>query len=108
MLRRKNYIGRQLRPSQLARDLLDPSDQLWCSTCHIAVQKARWEQHRSSRAHTLAYGKLQKMKQLSLDMWEKHRKAPLQEESSHTADVEAEFERFRAQQRERERLYCRS
>ncbi|AAZ11882.1 uncharacterized protein TEOVI_000676600 [Trypanosoma equiperdum] len=102
MLRRKGYIGRQLRPSQLAKELLDPTDQLWCTTCHMAVQKKIWQEHKQSRNHTLAAVKLKKMKRLSLDMWERHRGAPLHEESGREVDIEKEFQRFRAEQRERE------
>ncbi|KAH9579748.1 hypothetical protein LSM04_000687 [Trypanosoma melophagium] len=103
MLRQKGYIGRQLRPSQLARELL-PQDQTWCVTCHVAVLKKNWMQHRETRSHRLAAVKLRKMKQLSLDMWSKHRGAPLQEESAHEASMEVEFERFRAEQRQREKI----
>ncbi|ESL08418.1 hypothetical protein TRSC58_03879 [Trypanosoma rangeli SC58] len=101
MLRRKGYIGRQLRPSQLARELL-PADQTWCATCHLAVLKKNWPDHRALRSHRLASSKMQKMKQLSLDMWARHRAAPLQEESAHEKGIEAEFERFRNDQRKRE------
>ncbi|RNF04128.1 uncharacterized protein Tco025E_08009 [Trypanosoma conorhini] len=103
MLSRKGYIGRQLRPSQLARELL-PADQTWCATCHLALLKKNWPEHRASRSHRLASSKMQKMKQLSLDMWARHRAAPLQEESAHAEDIEAEFERFRNEQKGREQM----
>ncbi|KEG14658.1 hypothetical protein DQ04_00361200 [Trypanosoma grayi] len=103
MLSRKGYIGRQLRPSQLARELL-PADQTWCATCHVAVLKKSWMEHRGSRSHRLASRKLQRMKHLSLDMWANHRGAPLHEESAHEGSMESEFARFRAEQRQRERI----
>ncbi|EAN97834.1 hypothetical protein C3747_28g957c [Trypanosoma cruzi] len=103
MLSRKGYIGRQLRPSQLASELL-PADQTWCATCHLAVLKKNWPDHRVSRSHRLASAKMQKMKRLSLDMWARHRAAPLEEESAHEESIEAEFERFRTEQRRRERM----
>lgn len=97
----KKYIGRQLRPSQLAAELL-PHDQMWCTVCHQAVEKKRFGEHRQTPAHRLGSKKLNKMKYVSLNMWEKHRGAPLDQESAHEGTITEEFARYQADQRRRE------
>jgi hypothetical protein len=99
----KKYIGRQLRPSQLAAELLPP-DQLWCTVCHQAVEKKRFGEHAQTPGHRLGRKKLNKLKYISMNMWEKHRGAPLEQESAREGSIEAEFARYQADQRRREQL----
>ncbi|KAK7201070.1 hypothetical protein NESM_000167000 [Novymonas esmeraldas] len=97
----KKYIGRQLRPSQLAAELLPP-DQMWCTVCHQAVERQRFHEHAATTGHRLGRKKMNKLKYLSLNMWERHRGAPLEEESAHEGTMEDEFSRYQADQRRRE------
>lgn len=97
----KKYIGRHLRPSQLAAELL-PADQRWCPLCHQAFPKKLFGLHEQSYPHRLARRKQTKLKGVALNMWEDHRRAPLSEESALEPDVSAEFARFRADQQRRE------
>ncbi|KAG5498686.1 hypothetical protein JKF63_02973 [Porcisia hertigi] len=99
----KKYIGRQLRPSQLAAELLPP-DQMWCTVCHQAVERKRFKEHAAMRSHQLGRKKLNKLKYLSLNMWEKHRGAALHDESAHEGSIEEEFRRHQADQRRREQM----
>ncbi|KPA83220.1 hypothetical protein ABB37_02903 [Leptomonas pyrrhocoris] len=99
----KKYIGRQLRPSQLAAELLPP-DQLWCTVCHQAVEKKRFGEHAQTLGHRLGKRKLNKLKYISLSMWEEHRGAPLDQESAHEGGIAEEFARYQADQRRREQL----
>lgn len=99
----KKYIGRQLRPSQLAAELLPP-DQMWCRVCHQAVDKVRFREHAETLGHRLGQKKMRKLKCVSLSMWEKHRGAPLDQESAHEGGIEAEFARYQADQRRREQI----
>ncbi|CCW68076.1 unnamed protein product [Phytomonas sp. Hart1] len=98
----KNYIGRQLRPSQLAAELL-PADQQWCALCHQAIPKKFLAAHQQLSSHRQAARKINKLKGLSLMMWEAHRGAPLSEESAKETDIAREFEHFRKDQQRRER-----
>ncbi|CCW61628.1 unnamed protein product [Phytomonas sp. EM1] len=98
----KGYIGRQLRPSQLAAALL-PADQRWCAVCHQAVPKPHFAAHRALPSHRRAVKKINKLKGLSLAMWEEHRGAPLREESAREAEITREFAHFRQDQQRRER-----
>lgn len=99
----KKYIGRQLRPSQLAAELLPP-DQKWCTVCHQAVEKKRFGEHAQTSGHRLGQKKLNKLRYLSLSMWEKHRGAPLDQESGHEGTIQEEFARYQADQQRREQL----
>lgn len=99
----KKYVGRQLRPSQLAAELL-PHDQLWCTVCHQAVEKKSFDEHKQSLGHRLGRKKLNKMKYVSMSMWERHRGAPLDQESAHEGTIEQEFARYQADQRRREQM----
>lgn len=102
-MNQKKYIGRQLRPSQLAKEVL-PADMRWCTACHQSILKQNYLQHTESLAHRLSVRKLNKMKGVSLSMWEKHRGASMHEESKNDAFVEAEYSHFRADQKRREQM----
>lgn len=97
----KKFSGLPLRPAQRAAELL-PQDQRWCSLCHQSVLKNAWGAHIQSKNHRLAQKKLNKMKQISLSLWEKHRGAPLEMESARERDFEKEFSRYQQNQRIRE------
>lgn len=97
----KKYVGRQLRPSQLAAELLPP-DQRWCATCHRTFPKQQFSAHVQSPGHRLTCRKMDNLKRLSLGMWEEHRGAPLSEGSAHEPVIEDEYRRFRADQKRRE------
>lgn len=101
-MNRRKFIGRSLRPSQLAAELL-PADQRWCSLCHQAFPTKYFAEHQQSYAHRLARRKQSKLMGLSLNMWEDHRRSPLSEESGREEDVAAEFAHFRRDQARRER-----
>ncbi|KAG5497949.1 hypothetical protein GH5_02743 [Leishmania sp. Ghana 2012 LV757] len=98
----KKYIGRQLRPSQLAAELLPP-DQMWCRVCHQAVDRQRFREHATTLSHRLGRKKMTKLKCISLNMWEKHRGASLDRESAHEGNIEKEFSDYQADQRRREK-----
>ncbi|CAG9578420.1 conserved hypothetical protein [Leishmania major strain Friedlin] len=99
----KKYIGRQLRPSQLAAELLPP-DQMWCTVCHQAVERRRFREHAAMLGHRLGRKKLNKLKYVSLSMWERHRGASLDNESAHEGSIEQEFACYQADQRRREQV----
>ncbi|CAM40332.1 conserved hypothetical protein [Leishmania braziliensis MHOM/BR/75/M2904] len=99
----KKYIGRQLRPSQLAAELLPP-DQMWCTVCHQAVERQRFREHAAMLCHRLGRKKMKKLKCVSLNMWERHRGAALDHESAHEGNIEHEFEHYQADQRRREQM----
>ncbi|EPY30929.1 hypothetical protein STCU_02538 [Strigomonas culicis] len=102
-MNQKKYIGRQLRPSQLAKEIL-PADSRWCTACHKSILKKEYSLHAQTLGHRLAVRKLNKMKGISLSMWEKHRGASMDEESKRAAFVEAEYTHFRADQKRREEM----
>ncbi|KPI86162.1 hypothetical protein ABL78_4784 [Leptomonas seymouri] len=99
----KKYIGRQLRPSQLAAELLPPNE-MWCTVCHQAVEKKRFGEHVQMLSHRLGKKKLSKLKCISMNMWERHRGAPLDQESMHEGTIADELARYQADQRRREKL----
>ncbi|KAG5472405.1 hypothetical protein LSCM1_03804 [Leishmania martiniquensis] len=98
----KKYIGRQLRPSQLAAELLPP-DQMWCAVCHQAIDRQRFREHAATLGHRLGRKKMTKLKYISLNMWERHRGASLDCESAHEGSIDEEFARYQADQRRREK-----
>ncbi|CAD2218110.1 hypothetical protein AGDE_01717 [Angomonas deanei] len=102
----KKYIGRQLRPSQLAAELL-PRDERWCTVCHQSVLVTNLAAHNRSLQHRLGHKKMNKLKNLSLSMWEQHRGAPMEEESRNDASVEMEFQKYRQDQKRREQAQLR-
>lgn len=102
----KKFPGLPLRPSQRAAELLPPN-QRWCVLCHQPVLKNAWESHKQSRTHRLAYKKLNKLKHLSLSLWERHRGASVDTESNREKDFEAEFAEYRRSQQLREEEHFR-
>eukprot|EP00796_Vickermania_ingenoplastis_P005938 gene5938-4247_t len=102
----KKFAGAPMRTAQRAAELL-PADQRWCTLCHVSVLKKAWPEHLQSRGHRLANRKMNKMKRLSLTMWERHRGAPLEEASPREADFEAELARYQRQQKTREEEFLR-
>jgi hypothetical protein len=97
-----------MKPAALANTLLD-KDKLWCKVCHQVVEKRYWESHKQKRQHTSAINNLNRMKKLSLDMWEAHRGAPVNESNVESEEyIGREFEEFKKSQRLREMQQSRS
>ena len=79
IMRRRAGNGRPaLLPSRVARATLGP-DQVWCTVCHMSVRKTLFADHLQTFSHRLAQSKLSKLNRLTLQLWEEHRGAPLDE-----------------------------
>lgn len=103
LFRKSVFRGTVMKPAQLAKTLL-PADKNWCSVCHRVIEKKYWEGHIQSRNHLGARRKLNSLKELSLSMWESHRKAPIHESNVQAeASIALEFEDYKRTQLEREK-----
>ena len=97
-------IVRNLAPVKQAKALL-PAHKVWCGICHKAVERKHLADHNQHWKHRLGTSKLRKLDTLAKDMWVSHRGAALSEERANSDTVDAEIERFRASQAEREKRF---
>lgn len=59
----------------------------FCFTCRCKVYESGWERHCRSRNHTLLVHQNSKLRNLALQMWEKHRGSPILEDSPRVAEA---------------------
>lgn len=63
--------------------------------------------HLQSKQHRLAKTKLKTLTDMSLSLWERHRGAPLNQESAHEGDFQDEFAKYQKHQQRREEALIR-
>lgn len=88
------YCGRRGAPPTAVQNQLDPSKR-WCTLCCMAVPQQEWVKHGKSWKHKANEKKEAKLEDFALELWERHRGAPVEEASFVEREGDAAQERWR-------------
>lgn len=65
---------------------------IWCRLCGKPIERQLWNRHCTSPEHLIAQTKERRLNALVRDVFAKHRRAPLTEDTQHMGAVRAELE----------------